>query len=183
MGNRGVCLSAANKPFLQKLSSMLQLHTVSVLGMASTDDMAIRLCHSLYPDALITHQFLSHGSGFVAAQALLGHTPSIVLCQRGEADYPVAEGIYTMFLPVSASGLLEKISEATEFGRDLRVATHQLKLTEQRDVIVRAKQWLMQTQGMTEPQAHATLQRISMDERLKLFEAAQKVLRRTGNEP
>ena len=128
------------------------------------------------PDALITHQFLSHGSGFVAAQALLGHTPAIVLCQRGEADYPAADGIYTMFLPVSASGLLKKIDEATEFGRELRVATHALKLTEQRDVIARAKQWLMQTQGMREPQAHAALQRISMDDRLKLFEAAQKVL-------
>ncbi len=178
MGNRGVCLCAANKPFLQKLSGILQQHAIPVLGVAFTDDMAIRLCHNLYPDVLVTHQFLSNGSGFVAAEALLGHTPAIVLCQRGEADYPATEGINTMYLPVNASELLRKIDEVGEYGRALRLATHQMKLTEQRDVISRAKEKLMQLHGMTEPQAHAYLQRISMDERMKLYEAAQKVLQR-----
>ena len=183
MGNRGVCLCAANKPFLQKLSGILQQHAIPVLGVAFTDDMAIRICHSLYPDVLITHQFLSNGSGFVAAEALLGHTPSIVLCQRGEADYPAAEGIHTMFLPVSATELLKKIDEVGEYGRTLRLTTHQMKLTEQRDVISRAKEKLMQLQNLSEPQAHAYLQRISMDERIKLYEAAQRVLQRLDTKP
>jgi two-component system, response regulator PdtaR len=176
MGNRGVCISSANKPFLQKLSGLLQQHAIPVLGAATTHDMAIRLCHSLYPDALVTHQFLSGGSGFAAAEALLGHTPSIVLCPRGEADYNAPEGIQTMYLPVNASDLLKRIGEAEEAGRMLRVSSRERKLTWQRDVINRAKEKMMQREGLTEPQAHAALQRLSMGERITLYEAADRVL-------
>ena len=178
MGNRGVCLSAANKPFLQKLSGILQQHAIPILGLATTDDMAVRLCHSLYPDVLISHQFLGSGSGFSAAEALLGHTPAIVLCQRGEADYPAIEGVYSMYLPLNASELLKKIDEVGAYGRALRIASQEMRLTEQRDIIKKAKDRMMRLQDITEPQAHAVLQRLSMDGRIKLYEAAEKMLAR-----
>jgi response regulator NasT len=176
MGNRGVCLAAANRPFLSKLSQILLGHTIPVLGMAQTDDTAVRLCRSLYPDALITHQFLLSGSGFVAANALLGQTPTIVLCPRGEADFPASEEIKTLYLPVNVSELLTAVSKLGELGRRQRIARHELNLIEQRDVVDKAKARLMQKNQWSEPQAHAHLQRTAMAERIKLYEAAQRIM-------
>ncbi len=180
MGNRGVCLAAANRPFLQKLTKVLLQHSVPVLGVAYTDDMAVRMCHSMYPDVLVTHQHLRSGSGFVAANALLGQTPAIVLCPRSEADYPAPGDVQTLYLPVNASVLLNRIEQLSGYGRALRMVSQHLKLTEQRDLIAQAKSQLMHQHGMSEPQAHAYLQRISMDRRIKLYEAAQTVLARMG---
>lgn len=178
MANRGVCLCAANRPFLHKLTQLLQQHSIPVLGVAYTDDMAIRMCRSMYPDVLVTHQHLISGSGFVAAQSLIGQTPAIVLCPRGEADYPVSEDIQTLYLPVNASKLLSAIQSLSGYGQALRMVSQHLMLSEQRDLIAQAKHTLMQRRGMNEPQAHAYLQRISMDKRIKLYEAAQAVLAR-----
>jgi hypothetical protein len=176
MGNRGICLAAANPAFIDRLAKVFARHAVPVLGAAQTADMAVRLCRGLYPDALVTHQYLLSGSGFAAAEALLGQTPALVLCPRGGADYPAPASVRTLYLPFRAGELLSGVEGLREeAGRGWQAARIQAA-DAQAAAVARAKALLMRLEGLDEPRAHARLQRMAMDCRVKLFEAARRVI-------
>lgn len=89
------------------------------------------------------------------------------------------EGVHFLEMPLKTGQLLEQIRTLTA-GRDRRRISSGNRLSqmsrEDRDVILKAKELLMEKRGYSEPEAHRYLQKNSMDTSKSMLETAKMIL-------
>jgi response regulator NasT len=164
-------------------AKILPLLGHKVVGLASTGEELVTLCHSTEPDVVITDIKMPDIDGIEAAYRIYWERPVPVilvsaysdpeLIKRAGADHIMGYLVKPIkqadLGPVIGLALrrFEQFEELRKEAADLRQAL------EDRKVIERAKGILMKRAGLDEPAAFRRLQKLASDKNLKLVEAAR----------
>ena len=96
----------------------------------------------------------------------------LMVAPQAQLDLCTAAGIFKLSAPVRRSELLASVRLLAQLSRS-RTPERSL---EERELVDRAKQALMDRDGMSEEQAHRFLQKQSMDNGARLADTARRVL-------
>lgn len=114
------------------------------------------------------------------AEALFADLPPscamLVLATQNLLDLLQDEDIFRLASPVSRGDLTASVRMLLQVGRRLERILRPRRSEEEQAVIRRAKELLMDRNGMTEEEAHRFLQKTSMDNSAKMLQTAQLVL-------
>ncbi len=103
---------------------------------------------------------------------------SCALQQQEIGQMPQQDNHYAALIPPQLSrAILELVEQQSRQLQALDAELAGLRTTlAERKLVERAKGWLMQYQGMTEPQAHKTLRDMAMNQNKKLPQIAEAML-------
>ena len=88
--------------------------------------------------------------------------------------------IFKLPTPSAGEEALSTVSLLLQFGHRMERYTRHRRSPLEQDLIARAKALLMERDGLTEEQAHRTLQKRSMDQGLTLVQTARRTLAQGG---
>ncbi|MDO4574661.1 MAG: ANTAR domain-containing protein [Planctomycetia bacterium] len=177
--NSTVFIAGANEAFVLKLTTLLEREGYEILGTADSGAETIRHCREAVPDVLILTQRLRGTNGLDTAEILREVTQCVVLLDHEMLGGRADEVVYLQ-MPVLPQILLNTVEILSKVGTRFhtlqsRITTLEANLKDQR-TISRAKGKIMQVFSVTEEDAHAFLQKIAMNRRIRLTEAAEAVL-------
>ena len=98
----------------------------------------------------------------------------LMVASQPQLDLCTAAGIFKLPAPIRRSELLASVRLLAQLGRSRARAPERSQ--EERELVDRAKQLLMDHSGMSEEQAHRFLQKQSMDNGFRLADTARQVL-------
>ena len=181
-----VVMMAANEEIAQKLARKAQLP----FRFAATAEEA---CQALRTDGCDTLVIAAlHGYGLDAATFAAENAEcGVIVIGREELAADPAllaaqdAGVVFLPLPVAREALLAALTCAAGVKRRIAylrsVSMARQRRQEEMQSIARAKQLLIQTLGMTEPQAHHFIERQAMDTRQTRAEVARRILKTYDN--
>lgn len=129
----------------------------------SADQVRRTLCQQRVAGVICGYKF-PDGTAEELREDLPGSCPMLVVAAKPLLEHIQCEGILKLASPLSRSALLSAVEELLR-GEE-----------EERALIARAKEYLMQRYGLSEEQAHRNLQRRSMTTGLRLAQVARTVL-------
>ncbi len=88
----------------------------------------------------------------------------------------LGDDIFSLSAPVSPGDLCASVKLLIQAGRRLERALRPQRSDEENETVHRAKQLLMERDGLSEQEAHRYIQKISMDSGSKLVDTAGKIL-------
>lgn len=118
---------------------------------------------------------LSDGSGERLFEDLSQDVSMLMIAPQHQLDM-VSEEIFRLPAPISRSDLIASVKMLFQMSRRLSRLIQPRRSEQDREVILRAKQLLMERNGLTEEQAHRLLQKKSMDSGVNLVQTARLVL-------
>ena len=99
----------------------------------------------------------------------------LMVAPQAQLDLCEAAGIFKLPVPIRRSELLASVRLLIQMGQGRECPSAQ-RSPEERELVERAKQILIQRGGMTEDQAHRFLQKRSMDSGARMADTARQVL-------
>lgn len=100
----------------------------------------------------------------------------LVLAPQDRLDLLDSDNLFRLPTPVARRDLIATVQMLLDMARRVEHPTAMQRSPEEQALILRAKQLLMDRNGMTEEQAHRFLQKTSMDRGARLVQTAQLVL-------
>ncbi len=101
----------------------------------------------------------------------------LLIARQPVLDECEASEIFRLALPASSQMVIGSVEMLTQL--------HRMRLPRregaERETVERAKKLLMRTRGMSEAEAHRTLQRIAMDHGMKMSDFAERILKQEGD--
>lgn len=167
-------LSAACKPLY------------NIVGQAKNGLEALTLVRSVQPQLLILDLHMPGMDGMEALKQIVPLKTTAVVIMTGDSDPAVAR----QAMDLGAYGYILKPLEFTQIVPVLETAWHCFQTSstltqevarltdslETRKLLDQAKGILMEQQGMTEEQAHKTLQKMSQDQAISLKEVCRSLI-------
>jgi response regulator NasT len=168
------------------LAEMLAEEGYDVVGQAADGVEAVELATSLRPDLVVMDVKMPRLDGIAAATRIAGEriAPVVMLTafsQRELVDRARESGAMAYLVkPFTASDLVPAIEMARSRFAELAALESEVDdLTEQlatRKVVERAKAYLQEVLGLSEPEAFGWIQRTAMDLRMPMRTLAERVL-------
>ncbi|MDQ5854663.1 MAG: response regulator [Chloroflexota bacterium] len=157
-----------------------------VVGEAGDGVSAITLARQLRPDLVVMDIKMPKLDGIQAAEVLTHERIAPVLLLTAYSDRELVDrardaGVVAYLVkPFREQDLLPAIEIAMARFAELRALDKQLgdlqEAMETRKIVERAKGILMETQGLTEPEAFRRIQQLSMNTRKPMKEIAQAII-------
>ncbi len=157
-----------------------------VVGEAGDGESAITLARQLRPDLVVMDIKMPKLDGIQAAEVLTHERIAPVLLLTAYSDRELVDrardaGVVAYLVkPFREQDLLPAIEIAMARFAELRALDKQLgdlqEAMETRKIVERAKGILMETQGLTEPEAFRRIQQLSMNTRKPMKEIAQSIM-------
>ena len=139
-----------------------------------------RAAHKLRLDLVVCGFKLGDESCEALYHDLPQRCAMLMVAPQAQLDLCAAAGIFKLPAPVRRSELLASVRLLAQLGQG-RDRPPTRRSQEERELVGRAKQLLMDRDGMSEDQAHRFLQKRSMDSGARLADTARQVLEE--NEP
>ncbi|WP_430332709.1 ANTAR domain-containing response regulator [Rhodococcus sp. ACT016] len=172
------------------LVEMLREEGYDVVGEAGDGQRAVELAEELRPDLVIMDVKMPRRDGIDAASEIAAKriAPVVILTAFSQRELVErardAGAMAYLVKPFSKADLVPAVelaaSRFTEISLLEREVANLSERLETRKVIERAKGMLMQSQGLTEPEAFKWIQRAAMDRRTTMKTVAEVVLDTLG---
>ena len=157
-----------------------------VVGEAATGRQAVQLAEETRPELVVMDIMMPDGDGIEAARQIAEKCPVPVVFLTGHFDEELLSGVAEsggmayLLKPATADQLQAGITLArARFDEmaDLRgQATRLAEALETRKLITRAKGLLMQRRGLTEEEAHRSMQKEASRGNMKLVDLSRAIL-------
>lgn len=187
---RSIIVAFTDHPAAQKIRTILMYNGFNVSGVCTSGAQVLNLAGRLQDGGVIlcSYRFNDMSTAFLAEQ-LSEEYDFLVLRHPGDAPFERGSGIYSLQLPLQKSDLLDSLrmllttreirKEATgpaKSAEETRREDKPERPAEERILIGKAKNVLMERNGLTEEQAHRFLQKRSMDGGNKLTDTARAIV-------
>ncbi|MCD7735188.1 MAG: ANTAR domain-containing protein [Clostridiales bacterium] len=126
-------------------------------------------------DLVICGFRLPDGTGESLFEDLPEGASMLMIAPQHQLDL-VSDDIFRLPAPISRSDLVASVRMVLQMSHRLSRLVKPRRSSEDQDVIRRAKELLMERNGLTEEQAHRMLQKKSMDSGVNLVQTARLVL-------
>ncbi|HVB69896.1 MAG TPA: response regulator [Acidimicrobiales bacterium] len=168
------------------LKEMLEGDGYLVVGEAARGDDALALIQEHHPDLALLDIKMPGMDGLEVARELKGSDTVVVILtafsQRSLIESARDAGVVAYLVkPFRSSEILPKLAaildpSVAETG-PVASAGHADDKIETREIVQRAKEWLMENRGLDEPTAFEVIQQSAMRARTRMRDVAQQVLR------
>ena len=168
------------------LAEMLAEEGYDVVGQAGDGAKAVELAEELQPDLVILDVKMPVLDGIAAAERIAEKriAPVVILTAFSQRDLVErardAGAMAYVVKPFNASQLLPAVEIAISRHREILALEEEVadvtERFETRKAVERAKGLLMQSMGLSEPEAFRWIQKTSMDRRLSMREVADVVV-------
>lgn len=186
MGEHRIVMADADAAWRKNIKAMLSKCGYWVVGEAGDGVSALKLVRSRQPDLLIIDAALHGMDGLQVARIAHEDKLTPVVATSSSSHQSIMEKakearVYALlFKPVSESSLLPAVELALVNYQEvinLEKNIKDLKETlETRKLVERAKGILMETMGLSEPEAFRRMQRQSMNQRVSMRVVAEAVI-------
>lgn len=160
----------------QRVKELLERSGTADCLLCTSADQVRRTVHKRRITAVLCGCKLGEQSAQLLAEELPIFCSVLVLAPQDRLELLADGDICPLPMPVSRRDLIQTVRMLLRIGRRLERSDRPRRPREEQAVIDRAKQLLIDRNGMTEEQAHRYLQKNSMDNRERLIETAQMVL-------
>ncbi len=186
MERRRIVAAESSEQALKRLKEMLLRLGYIVVGEATDGMTVLKLARSIQPDLVVLYAQLAGLDGFKVAKILEEEkvAPSLVITAHADTDL-LNQGLDSFFIsfivkPIRAQQLFTAVEQTLANFERFKRLERQLKDLEktlaERKAIERAKAILMNTQNLSENEAHRELQQLSMKKRKNMFEIATAII-------
>ncbi len=167
------------------LKEMLEGDGYLVVGEAARGDDALALIREHRPDLALLDIKMPGLDGIEVARELKGSGTTVVILtafsQRSLIESARDAGVVAYLVkPFRSSEILPKLASILDPGQDgvheASVASHADDKIETREIVQRAKEWLMANRGLDEPAAFEVIQQSAMRARTRMRDVAQQIL-------
>ncbi len=168
------------------LKEMLEGDGYLVVGEAARGDDALALIQEHHPDLALLDIKMPGLDGLEVARELKGSDTIVVILtafsQRSLIESARDAGVVAYLVkPFRSSEILPKLAAILDPSVDaagpVATASHVDDKIETREIVQRAKEWLMENRGLDEPAAFEVIQQSAMRARTRMRDVAQQVLR------
>ena len=168
------------------LKEMLEADGYLVVGEAARGDDALALITEHRPDLALLDVKMPGLDGIEVARAVIGGPTKVVLLtafsQRALIESARDAGVVAYLVkPFRSSEILPKLAAilnpAVDGVGEPPGAGHVDDKIETREVVERAKEWLMEHRGLDEPSAFEVIQQSAMRTRTRMRDVAQQILK------
>ncbi|HEV2427761.1 MAG TPA: response regulator [Acidimicrobiales bacterium] len=168
------------------LKEILEGDGYRVVAEAARGDDALALITEHRPDLALLDVKMPGLDGIEVARALSGGSTKVVLLtafsQRALIESARDAGVVAYLVkPFRSSEILPKLASILNPSGDPAAETpgggHVEDKIETRDVVQRAKEWLMANRGLDEPTAFEVIQQSAMRSRTRMRDVAQQILK------
>jgi AmiR/NasT family two-component response regulator len=168
------------------LKEMLEGDGYLVVGEAARGDDALALIREHRPDLALLDIKMPGMDGIEVARQIKGSGTVVVILtafsQRQLIESARDAGVVAYLVkPFRSSEILPKLASilnpASEAAQESSGASHADDKIETRELVQRAKEWLMQHRGLDEPEAFEVIQQSAMRGRTRMRDVAQQILK------
>lgn len=159
----------------QRICDILESGCVAACYRARSGGEVKRLAAKLHIGTVICGYKLRDGSAEDLFYDLPPSSAMLVIARQDMLDL-LSDDIFTLPAPVSKGDLCASVNMVLQMNRRLERSLRPKRNEEETQVVERAKQHLMERDGLTEEEAHRYLQKKSMDSGSKLVQTAILIL-------
>ncbi len=159
-----------------KIADMLEKTGITVRFRCRSGAEVLRAVKTMGSGVVICGHKLSDMSAGELAHELRGQAKFLILAKQNQLELLDDTDVFKLQIPVSAAELRGSVNILIQLNDISDHARLPRRTEEERHVIEKAKELLMESRGFTEDQAHRYLQRRSMETGVKLAEAARAIL-------
>lgn len=159
-----------------KIADMLEKAGVTVRFRCRSGAEVLRAVKTMGSGVVICGHKLSDMSAGHLAHELQGQAKFLVLAKQNQLELMDDPDVFKLQLPISAGELRGSVSILLQLDEIAARSQIPQRTEEERQIITRAKELLMESRGFTEAQAHKYLQKRSMETGTKLAETARHIL-------
>ncbi|MFI5035715.1 MAG: ANTAR domain-containing response regulator [Acidimicrobiales bacterium] len=168
------------------LKEMLEGDGYLVVGEAARGDDALALIREHRPDLALLDIKMPGLDGLEVARELQGSGTVVVILtafsQRSLIESARDAGVVAYLVkPFRSSEILPKLASilnpADHVADEAAHASHADDKIETREIVQRAKEWLMENRGLDEPEAFEVIQQSAMRARTRMRDVAQQILK------
>ncbi len=159
-----------------KIADMLEKAGVTVRFRCRSGAEVIRAVKTMGSGVVICGHKLADMSAGHLAHELHGQAKFLILAKQDQLDMVDDTDVFKLQIPISAGELRGGVSILIQLDEIAARSQIPQRSEEERHVIDKAKELLMESRGFTEAQAHKYLQKRSMETGTKLVETARQIL-------
>lgn len=174
---RSIVIALSKIEDSRKLSKMLQSYGLSVDMICKDAGDVLLSVAERDSGVIITSPTLSDMNSVELYDNIPTNFDMIVI--EGSRRYEYPEGLISIpspFKMVDLIGMIETLLASQSRKLKKKKATSNIRTSEDRALLDRAKMFLMRKNDMTEPEAYRYLQKCSMDSATSLVETAEKLI-------
>ena len=162
-----------------RIKEILESSGTAACILCRTADQVKRAVHKQHVTTVVCGYKFADGT----AEELFGDLPlscaMLIVAAQNMLELVQNDDIFRLPAPASRGDLTASVRMLLQIGHRLERFVRPRRSQEEQELIQRAKQLLIDRNGMTEEQAHRFLQKKSMDSGAKLIQTAQLVLEET----
>ena len=159
-----------------RIADMLEKSGVAVRFRCRSGAEVLRAVKTMGSGVVICGHKLTDMSAGELAHELHGQAKFLVLAKQNQLDMMDNPDVFKLQLPISAGELRGSVSILQQLDEISSRGQAPQRSEEERHVIGKAKELLMETRGFTEAEAHKFLQKRSMETGTKLADTARQIL-------
>lgn len=188
MGAR-IIVGSSNKKILKQLSHFLNENGYNVVGETTDGYDILRRIHTVYPDICIMDFNMKGLNGHDVSEVLVADNvcPIVTIIGSSELHYFTNlrnEPIFSLLVkPINKDSLINSIDLLVKTSRSItklkkEVSTLKQK-QEDKQLINKAKEILMEHTGLTEEEAHRKIQKLSMNKGISKKVVAYEIINKS----
>lgn len=159
-----------------KIADMLERAGITVRYRCRSGAEALRAVKTMGSGVVVCGHKLTDMSAGRLAHELRGMAKFLVLAKQSQLELMDDPDIFKLPIPISSAELRGSVNILIQLDEITARAQTPQRSEEEREMIGRAKELLMESRGFTESEAHRYLQKRSMETGTKLVETARQIL-------
>ena len=172
---RDVIIASANRKSAEHIKSILQRDLLFVSEIYQSGAEVLSYA-SIRPDAVVVCGRLSDGLPAVARAATLPPGFDVVhLVSSSDAYQGFVSNMVELTMPLDRVEFVSVVRTLTQLSSDI-TSRKKTRSVEENDLLTLAKQRLCENYGISEREAHRKIQKMSMEQGVRLMDVARKIL-------
>ena len=168
-----------SKTLQNKISQMLESGGLPIRGCFQSGAEVIRTINQIDSGVVVCGYKLADMTAENLCHDLGGAATILVIAPNAQLEYCESEELFVLPTPISANLLCGSVQMLLQMEQHRRRQNAPKRSDEDKAVIEKAKALLMERGGMTEAEAHRSLQKMSMDSGMRLTELAESIIKKT----
>lgn len=171
---RDVIIASANRKSAEHIKSILQRDLLFVSEIYQSGAEVLSYA-SIRPDAVVVCGRLSDGLPAVSLAETLPGFDVVHLVSSSDAYQGFVSNMVELTMPLDRVEFVSVVRTLTQLSSDI-TSRKKTRSVEENDLLTLAKQRLCENYGISEREAHRKIQKMSMEQGVRLMDVARKIL-------
>lgn len=171
-----VIVAFEQEALCQRFRELLESNGVAQCHVCRSGDQVRRKLSKGRCNCVVCGTRLSDGPAEWLCDDLPINCSMLLVGPKHQLDLCSVPDVFKLATPIRKEEALLSVRMLLQFGHRLEQITRPRRSQSERETVEEAKHFLMEQRGISEEDAHRSIQKMSMDNGLKMIETAQQIL-------